>query len=803
MFWNHIKTTLRNVKKQKSFAVINILGLALGISAALLIITWVRAELSYDRFHAAADRIYRITQKFEYDREVLHQTQTPGILAKTLREQCPEIESVARVKDFTEGTLIRAGETRIFETRHGYADEGFFTVFSFRLRKGDPETALSSPYTAVISESAARKYFGSQDPVGRILNVFEEDFRITGVYEDMPDNSHFHLDVLCSVASFPRYNAPYWGINAFKTYILFKKGASVEAFQEKLRGIIKRNMFGSEEEYNRITAKGNSTTMPLQKLTDIHLTSNLLWEFEPNSNGRYVGYLSFIAALILVIAVVNYVNLSTARSAGRAKEVGVRKVHGSTRNSLVRQFIVESVLMTQIALILALGIVKISMPFFRNLVGKPNLQAPFFHQPIFLLGLITAAVVVGIIAGIYPAMVLSSFHPIAVLRGKFSGGVKNSTLRNALVVFQFSASIILIVGTIVVKKQMDYAQSKSLGYDREQVVVLNTYGVIGDRLATVKDALKRNSSVVSVSASTSVPGKSFDNVGLRLEGTDSANATNILAVDDEYLETMRMQMAEGRFFSRAYATDKLAVILNESKARELGVKYLLDKTAHIWVGSKRGILPFRIIGIIKDFHYESFREEVKPMAMIMTPGECGWSETYLSIRIRTGNVSATMKSLRQAWEDLYPGHPFEYAFLGSIYDELYKNETRTGKVFTLFTVFALFVACLGLFGLSSFAVGQRTKEIGIRKVLGAAPGGIFLSLSGDFSKWVGVANLLAWPLAYLLMKNWLHSFAYRIDLRWWMFGAAGILAFLVSLLAVSGQTIKAARTNPVDSLKYE
>jgi putative ABC transport system permease protein len=803
MFWNHLKTTLRNVKKQKSFAVINIVGLALGISAVLLILTWVRAELSYDRFHTAADRIFRITQRFEYDGDVLHQTQTPGILAKILREQCPEVEAVARVKDFTEGTLIRAGETTIFETRHGYADEGFFKVFSFQLRKGDPETALSSPNTAVISETAAKKYFGSQDPVGRILNVLEKDFRVTGVYEDMPDNSHFHLDVLCSVATVPRYNDPLWGLNAFKTYALLKKGASVEAFQEKIRSIIKRNMFHSEEEYNRITAKGNSTSMPLQKLMDIHLTSNLLWEFEPNGNGRYVRYLSLIAALILAIAVVNYVNLSTARSAGRAREVGVRKVHGSTRNSLIRRFIVESVLMTQIALILALGVVKIALPFFRNLVGKPNLQAPFFHQPILLLGLIVASVVVGIIGGLYPAMVLSSFHPIAVLRGKFSGGVKNSALRNALVVFQFSASVILIVGTIVVKKQMDYAQTKSLGYDREQVVVLNTYGVIGDRLMTVKDTLKRNPSVVSVSVSTSVPGKLFDNLGMRLEGTNSNKGTNILAVDDEYLETMRMEIAEGRFFSKAYATDKLAVVLNESKARALGVKDLLDKTMHIWVGSKRGVLPFRIIGIIKDFHYESFHEEVKPLAMIMTPGEAGWSEAYLSIRFRTGNVNATMKSLRQAWEGLYPGHPFEYAFMDSIYNELYENEIRTGRVFTLFTVFALFVACLGLFGLSSFTVVQRTKEIGIRKVLGAAPAGIFLSLSGDFSKWIGIANLLAWPLAYVLMKNWLRSFAYRIDLQWWMFGAAGILALLVSLLAVSGQTIKAARANPAESLKYE
>ncbi len=803
MFKNYIKTALRNIKKQKSFAVLNVLGLALGISATLLITIWIQAELSYDRFHANADRIYRITQSFLYDGDGLHQTQTPGILAKTLKDQCPEIESATRVRNFNEGTLIRAGEKRIFETRHGYADEAFFKVFSFRLRKGNPATVLSSPHTAVLSETAARKYFGSQDPIGRTMNVFEKDFRITGVYEDMPDNSHFHLDVLCSIASFPRYNEPHWGINAFKTYALIKKGASVEAFQEKLKQIVKNNMFGSEEDYLKTLAKGNMKSLPLQKLTDIHLQSNLLWEFEPNGSGRYVKYLSFIAALILIIAIINYVNLSTARSAGRAKEVGIRKVHGSTRNSLIRQFILESVLMTQIALILSLGIVQSFMPSFRNMVGKPNLHASFIHHPMVLIGLIALAVLVGIAAGIYPALVLSSFHPIAVLRGRFSGGLKKSFLRNALVVFQFSASIILIVGTIVVKKQMDYAQSKSLGYDREQVVVLNTYGEIGDRLAAIKEKLKQNPSIVSISASTSVPGKSFDNIGISLEGTDVWKGTNMIAVDNDYLELMGMKMAEGRFFSSAYATDRQAVVLNESKARALGAKNLLNKIMYIWVGSQRGNLPFRIIGIVKDFHYESFHEEVKPMAMVMTPGEAEWGESYLSVRFRTENVNATMTALKKAWDEAYPGHPFEYAFMDSIYDELYKNEARTGNVFSLFTVFALFVACLGLFGLSSFAVVQRTREIGIRKVLGATARGIFLKLSADFSKGVVAANILAWPAAYLLMNNWLESFAYRIDLQWWMFAVAGLLALLISLLTVSLQSIKAALANPAASLKYE
>ena len=803
MFKNHIKTALRNIKKQKSFAALNVLGFALGISATLLITIWINSELSYDRFHANADRIYRISQRFDFDGEVIHQTQTPGILAKTLMNQCPEVESVTRVRGFSEGTLIRAGEKKIFEIRHGYADEGFFKVFSFLLKRGNPETVLSSPHTAVLSETAARRYFGSQDPVGQVLNVFEENFRVTGVYEDMPDNSHFHLDVLCSVASFPRYNEPHWGINAFKTYALLKEGASLDGFREKLRQIIKNNMFSTEEDYSTMLAKGNSKTMPLQKLTDIHLKSNLLWEFEPNGNGRYVGYLTFIAGLILIIAIINYVNLSTARSSGRAKEVGIRKVHGSTRNSLIRQFIIESVLMTQFALVLSLGIIRLFMPAFRNLVGKPNLQAHFIHQPIILVGLIASAVVVGIIAGIYPALVLSSFHPIAVLRGRFSGGLKKSALRNALVVFQFSASIILLVGTIVVKKQLDYAQNKNLGYDREQVVVLNTYGEIGDDLTIIKEKLKQNPSIVSVSASNSVPGKAFDNIGISLEEKDDWKGTNMIAVDYDYLEVMRMEMAEGRFFSSAYPTDKQAVILNESKARALGEKNLLDKIMNIWVGSERGNLPFRIIGIIKDFHYESFHEEVKPMGMILTPGASGWAESYLSVRIRTQNVNSTMKALKKTWDEVYPGHPFEYTFLDSIYDELYKNEARTGKVFSLFTAFAMFVACLGLFGLSSFAVVQRTKEIGIRKVLGATSQGIFFKLSGDFSKWVVAANILAWPVAYLLMKNWLASFAYRIDLEWWMFGIAGILALLVSLFTISLQTIKAARANPAVSLKYE
>ena len=772
------------------------------MAAAMLILLWVRDERSYDRFHANSDRIYRAAQVFNYDDYHLEQANTPSILAPTMLEKCPEVKLATRVRGYQGDFLVIADGKKFNESGLGIADEVFFRIFSFPFIEGNPSTALSEPQTVAISERAAEKYFGSSSAIGRTLSIFDEDFHVSGIFKNMPDNSHVHLDVLCSFVSFERYQKPQWGMNVFKTYVLLREGSSLAAVQEKLDDIVKNHMFDSEENYEAAQAKGNYTKFPLQPLTDIHLRSHLLWEFEASGNMTYVQFFTIIAVFILIIAIVNYINLSTARSAGRAKEVGIRKTAGSTRASLVHQFLIESILTSFISLILALIFMQFLLPAFRQLVGKPWLQIAYIQEPLSLLAVVTLTVLIGISAGIYPSLFLSSFKPAAVLGGKLSQGFKSSILRNGLVVFQFSLSIILLVGTLVVQKQMAFVQSQNLGYDRDQVVVVKTFGALSQKLSPLKETLLRNPSVLAVSASSSVPGTPFTNVGFRLEGTTGYRGTNLFIVDEDFLNVNQLELVEGRFFSTEISSDEKALILNESWARALNVDDLLHKRIEGWVGGDQNHW-FPIIGIVKDFHYESFHEPIKPLGMVLLNGVCPWEESYMSVKIRTKNVRETVAKIEKAWDTIMPGMPFEFSFLDSIYNDQYRNEDRTGRVFTIFTFFTLFVACLGLLGLASFAAERRTKEIGIRKVLGASAPGVVLMISREFTRWVLLANIIAFPLAYFTMRRWLQSFAYRSDIGWLVFLLSGCIALVIALLTVGFQALKAATANPVDALRYE
>lgn len=803
MFNNYLKVAIRNMKKYKAYSLINILGLVIGIITTIFISLWINDELSYDSFHSKADRIYRISHSFGSKEHITHQTQSAGILAPTLMDKSSEVELVTRVRGYRNGTIVTSGNKKLYETRHGMADDLFFKVFSFPMLKGDPSTALSQPNTVVISETAARKYFGNADPMGKTIRIYDHELLITGLYKDMPASAHFHLDILFSVATIPRYSQPNWGLNVFKTYALLREGGSVEKLRQDLAHIIKANFFKSADEYEEFLSKDRNLAYPIMPLKDIHLKSHLLWEFEPNGNANYVRYFTFIAFFILLIATVNYVNLSTARSSGRAKEVGIRKTIGSTRTSLVRQFLVESVITSMLALVLAIILIQILMPFFRQLVGKSWLQVPYFEQPIYLIGLLLLSIFIGLIAGAYPALMLSSFKPVTILRGRFSSGKTGVRLRNGLVIFQFSMSIILLTGTLVVQKQMLFIQNKNLGFNKEQVVIVKTFGQIGNKLAVFKEKLLRNSSVLAASASTSIPGKEFDNRGTRLEGTDKWSAMNIIAVDEDFLDVMQMEMANGRFFSKEIATDGQAVIVNESTVQAMAGDDLLDKRFDIWVGGLNEMLPYHVIGVTKNFHYESFYETIKPMQIILTTGKAQWDESYLSVRVRPENVRETVAYIESVWLELLPGSPFEFSFLDSVYDQLYANEEFSGKVFTIFTFFALFVSCLGLLGLSSFAAEQKIKEIGIRKVFGASVRGLTIKLSMEFTRWVVIANFIAWPIAFFVMDNWLQNFAFRTEIGWEVFVISAITAFVVAIATVSIQFIKAATANPIDSLHYE
>jgi putative ABC transport system permease protein len=802
MIRNHLKVAFRCIKRRKIYSFINIIGLAIGMAAAFLILLWVHDERSYDLFHADADRIYRASQVFHYDDHHLETADTPAILAPTIIEQCPEVELATRVRGYRDNYIVIADGKQFDEPGLGIADAAFFTLFSFPLVEGNPKTILSEPNTAAISERAAEKYFGGSAAVGRTLRIFDEDFLISGIFKDMPGNAHFHRDVLCSFASFEKYQVPHWSLNVFKTYVLLREGGSAGALQNKLDNIVKNHMFDSAERYEAAIAKGNYTKFPLQPLTDIHLRSRLEWEFETNGNSMYVQFFTIIAVFILFIAIINYTNLSTARSAGRAREVGIRKTAGSTRTSLIRQFLTESILTSLVALLLALVFIHTLLPVFRVLVGKPWLHISYIQSPLGLLVLLALAVVIGIASGLYPSLFLSSFKPAAVLGGKLSQGLKSSILRNGLVVFQFSLSILLLVGTLIVQKQMTFVQSQNLGYDREQVVVIKTYGELGRKISLLRETLLRNPSVVAVSASSSVPSTSFSSVGFRLEGRTNNPATNLFIVDPDFLDVMQMEMVKGRFFSREMPADGQAIILNESEALTLGVDDLLNKRIEAWVGGET-VEWFHIIGIVKDFHYESLHEPVKPLGMVMLHGASPWGESFVSARIKTENVRGTLTHIRKTWEEMMPGTPFVFSFLDSIYDDQYRNEERASHVFTIFTFFALFVACMGLLGLASFAAEQRTKEIGIRKVLGATVPAIILMMSREFMRWVLLANIIAWPIAYFTMQRWLRSFAYRSDIEISVFLLSGLIALVIAFLTVGFQAIKAAVADPVDSLRYE
>jgi putative ABC transport system permease protein len=797
-----LKIAWRKMRRQKTHTLINVLGLAIGMAGAFFILLWVHDELNYDRFHSNAERIYRVNQYFHYGDRHLEQTQTPVVLAEKIMAECPEAEMVTRVRGFRDEQLVQAADRRFNEKGLGIADEFFFRLFSFPLSSGDPLTVLAKPNTVAISEKTARKYFGAAPALGRRLSIFEEDFIVSGVFKDMPEQSHFHFDLLCSLVSFEQYRQPAWGINAFKTYVLLQRNARVAALADKLQGIVRNHMFDSAQRYDAVIARGDYTKFVPQPLTDIHLRSRLLWEFEANGNGLYLRFFTIIAAFILLIAVINYMNLATARSADRAKEIGIRKTMGSARPPLIRQFLLESVLLSLLALLLALLALPLLLPAFRNLVGKPWLRIPFLADPFLLLPLLGLALLIGIAAGIYPAFVLSSFKPLAVLSGKASRGAKNPALRNGLVVLQFFTAVVLLVMTLVVQKQMNFVRSHDLGYDQEQVVVVKTFAELLPRLPLLKETLLRDPAVVAASASSSVPASSFTNIGMGLEGSGSANGTNLYLADADFLQTMHMSMAEGRFFSETIASDRQAVVLNQSMARLLAAKGLLDQRMMIWTGAE-GIKPFRIIGIVKDFNYESFHEPVKPMVIVKLGGACPWSESFLSVRIRGRDMPGTIRRIQETWKKTLPGIPFEYSFLDSLYDAQYQNEKRTGQVFVLFTLLMIFVACLGLLGLTHFAVEKRAKEIAVRKVLGASAKRIILMLTGDFTRWTVLAGLLACPAAYYLMGLWLRQFAYRSVIGIWPFLSAVLLILALTWATVTVFAYKAASANPVRNLRCE
>lgn len=806
MFKNYLKTAIRNLGRHKGYSFINIVGLASGMACCILILLWVQDELSYDRYHKNADRLYRVVVKGRMSNREINFSTSPAPLAKALMDEFPEVLQATRFLR-SRNVLVGHQEKQFNEGFMIYTDPNFFDMFSIPLIKGDPQKVLSAPNSLVITQEAALKYFGNQDPVGKTLTFNgQTDFRVTGLAANMPSNTHFHSDFFASLASIPDSRSQNWFSNPYHTYIVLKEESSPEEFQAKLPGIITKYMGPIAKKVMGITmqefrSSGNAFGYFLQPVTGIHLHSDLEYELEPNGSFVYVCIFSLIALFILVIACINFMNLATARSASRAKEVGVRKVLGSDRWMLIQQFQTESVLLSLLSLALAVGIVVLLQPVFNSLSGK-HLDIAAYGGRVLLPGLLAVILLAGILAGSYPAFFLSSFKPISVLRGIIKTGRKSSGLRNGLVVFQFSISIVMLVGTFVVYHQLDYMRNKKLGFEKEQLLVIQRAGSLGQDKEAFRNEMLQSDGVENLSYSNGIPGRHLGDFTHVAEGASAEDMVRmfLLFADFDYLDTLRMEMIEGRYFLKDRPADRNSVILNETAAVALGMENPVGKRIIRGSLSSGGSEFFTIIGIVRDFHFESLHRKIRPLAVYLLPAE---DARYASVRIRAENIPRTLAFIANKWNKFVPGKPFEYFFLDDDFDRLYRAEKKVGQLFSAFAVLAVLVACLGLFGLASFTAEQRTKEIGIRKILGAGVPDIVTLLTKEFSRLVLLSNMIAWPVAYFAMNRWLQNFAYRTSIGPWVFLLAASAALFIAMITVSFQALKAATASPAIVLKYE
>ncbi|MCP5107970.1 MAG: FtsX-like permease family protein, partial [bacterium] len=780
-------------------------------ACCLLILMFVNDELSFDNYNEKADRIYRIAGSYRYGGRDMNFATVSAPMGKTLVNDCPEVEDAVRFRSFGSDAVIKYEDNSFTEKGLTYSDPSFFNVFTVPLLEGNPKTALKEPNTLVLSKKTAEKYFGKQNPVGKTVTLNnKDDYKVTGVFSGIPRNSHFHFDFIASLASLEESRDPTWLKDNFNTYILLKPNTDPKVLEAKFPGLIKKYMAPEFEKIagrsiDKEIASGEiKISFYLQPLRDIHLNSDLEAELEANSDIKYVYIFSAIALFILLIAAINFMNLSTARSAGRAKEVGIRKVLGSSRRGLMGQFLVESLILSFLSMIFALSLVNLVLPFFNGLSGK-ELTMGDNYSGTMLLAMFAITLLTGVLAGFYPAFFISAFQPISVLKGKLKSGVKGGFLRSLLVVFQFAASIVLIIGTLVVMNQLDYIQNKKLGFDKERVLILHNTGLLDKQAQTFKNEMLKSPQIknAAVSSYLPVPSERYGTAVFPEGRRDNERSTSMQTwgVDYDYIKTLGMKIAAGRDFSRDFSTDTAAMIINQRAARQFGWDNPLGKRLDRVNGDTNETESYTVIGVVEDFHFESLRDTVTPLLMYL--GKHNRDFQSISFRIGPGNIAEIIDLLRDKWKQFLPGQPFDYSFLDESFNRVYDAEQRLGKIFAVFALLAIFVGCLGLFGLAAFTAEQRTTEIGIRKVLGASISSIVRLLSTEFVVLVAVANIIAWPVAYFIMKQWLLEFAYRAPLSIWTFPAAGLAALAIALLTIGYQSVKAAAANPVKSIKYE
>ncbi len=800
MFNNYLKSLWRYVARNKGFTFINVSGLAIGMLACMLIAQFVLHELSYDNFLENNDRIFRL-QLDRYNKGEITTRWAAGAagIGPDLKANFPEVEEYVRLHRRT--SVLAVGDIFFKEENIFAASEGFFKVFSVRLISGIDSTALKAPFTIVLSQTLARKYFGNADPVGKtIRSNGRRDYHVTGVFEDIPANSHMEIDALVSFSSLVKaWNDPItsWQWDGFLTYIKLRPHVDPKSFEGKLPAYVERKESENLKPYNA------AMVFNLQPVTDIHLDSDYMMEFKANGSRQSVSFLIVVAILILAIAWINYINLSTAKSVERAREVGVRKVMGGFRSQLVQQFLTESMMLNFIAISIAVVGVLLLTPWFSDLTGR-QLGYGLFSQPVFWGALVTVISAGALISGLYPAFILSSFRPAEVLKGKFKNSGKGTWLRKSMVIVQFVASITLIAGTFAVYSQLKFMRSQALGFNVEQTVVINS-PLINDstqvqKYQTFKNLISENAEVTSVTAASAVPGSQPDwNAGgiRRLsQSPDEANQYRVIEMDDAYIDAFGLSVIAGRSFSNAMPNERKSVILNASGARLMGFakpEDAIDDMINFWGDT------LKIVGVVKDYHQESLKKAFEPLIFRYFEAPNG----YYSIKFNTTNAKSSISKFESEWKSVFPGNPFHYFFLDSHYDQQYRADRQFGNVFGIFSCLAIFIACLGLFGLSSLTALQRSKEIGIRKVLGASVPGLLGLISKEFINLVVVAIVLSVPLGAWMINSWLQAFAYRIPLSWWLFALPGLCVTVIALLTISLQTVKAAMANPVKSLRSE
>jgi putative ABC transport system permease protein len=806
MFNNLIKHSLRSFKRQRAYIIINVLGLSIGIACSLLIALFVINEASYDKFNTKKDRIFRLVLNGKIKGQELTVSSTSAVIGPTMLKEFPEIEDFMRMTG-AGPTILEYNNQSFTEEHLVEADSSFFNFFSIPVLKGDPKNLLNAPRKVVLSESTAKKIFGNENPIDKTIKIGSDTIRFTvsGVMADIPGNSHFEANIISSFMTDPGSRNPIWLSNNFSTYLLLKPNSSYKTVDAKIPELLIKYVGPEIQQYLGISltdffAQGNKYRYFLQNLTDIHLDPSIQQEFKKASDPKYLKIFGSIAILIVLIAAINFMNLSTAQASRRAKEVGIKKIGGSSRGMLITQFLSESFILSFISLAFALVFIKVSIPFFNNLLGANlvlNLFAAWYAIPVLIL----FSVIVGFLSGSYPALFLSSFNPYEVLKGSVKNSMKNGRLRRVLVVFQFAVSILLIIGTLVMYRQIKYMLNKDVGFNKEQLLVINRADALGTKAKSFKEAIKGIPGVINIAGSTSVPGRGNNNNAYMMEGRKEETflmQTNW--IDYDYLDTYGMTLATGRTFNKSFTTDQKACLVNETAVKEFGITDM-EKTRFMTPADSGKVNYLPVIGVVKNFNFESLRNPIGPfMFQFQTEGYF-WG--YLTVKLSAKNYSKTISEIENKWKEYTTNSPLQYYFLDKDFEQMYIQEKQNAQMAVIFSILAIFIASLGLFGLTSFTVEQRTKEIGVRKAMGSSITGIYVVISREVIILVSISALIAWPIIYYIAGKWLQNFYYKISLGAFSFVAGLTIALGIAILTISYRILRAARVNPAQSLKYE